>query len=163
MDDHTLRFVPAADWPVGVHVEVNFDIKQAFAPRVLMADDHLALDLAPFIAKAGGAEFYQDLQNATAKKTIMPVSFNYPVDTAQFEKRISLALAGSDGKFNTPLKFTVTYDAFRLNAWVHSQPLDLPRDDGAVQLTLDSGVRRLARRCGHQRPADRGGPRAGSV
>jgi uncharacterized protein YfaS (alpha-2-macroglobulin family) len=140
-DDHTLRFVPAADWPVGAHVEVDFDIKQAFAPHVLMADDHLALDLASFSAKAGDSEFYQDPQNATAKKTIMPVSFNYPVDTAQFEQRISLALAGSDGKFNTPLKFTVTYDASKLNAWVHSQPLDLPRDEGAVQLKLDSGVR----------------------
>ena len=140
-DDHTLRFVPAADWPVGAHIEVAFDIRQAFAPHVLMADDQLAFDLAPFIAKAGPAEFYQDPQNAAAKKTIMPVSFNYPVDTAQFEKRISLALAGSDGKFSTPLKFTVTYDAPKLNAWVHSQPLDLPRDDGAVQLTLDSGVR----------------------
>ena len=140
-DDHTLRFVPAADWPVGAHVEVDFDIKQAFAPHVLMADDHVAFDLASFTANAGHAEFYQDPQNATAKKTIMPVSFNYPVDTAQFEKRISLALAGSDGKFGTPLKFTVTYDASRLNAWVHSQPLDLPRDEGAVKLTLDSGVR----------------------
>ncbi|WP_456299701.1 MG2 domain-containing protein [Paraburkholderia bannensis] len=140
-DDHTLRFMPAADWPVGGHIELDFDVRQAFAAHVLMADDHLAFDLAPFIAKAGEAEFYQDPQNATAKKTIMPLSFNYPVDTAQFEKRISLALAGSDGKFNTPLKFTVTYDAYKLNAWVHSQPLDLPRDDGAVKLTLDSGVR----------------------
>jgi hypothetical protein len=140
-DDHTLRFVPAADWPVGEHIELDFDIRQAFAPHVLMADDHLAFDLVPFIAKAGDAEFYQDPQNAAAKKTIMPVSFNYPVDTAQFEKRISLALAGSDGKFNTPLKFSVTYDTTKLNAWVHSQPLDLPRDDGAVKLTLYSGVR----------------------
>lgn len=140
-DDHTLRFVPSADWPVGAHVDVDFDVKQAFAPNVLMADDHLAFDLAAFTARAGDAEFYQDPQNAVAKKTIMPVSFNYPVDTAQFEKRISLAQAGTDGKFNTPLKFTVIYDAARLNAWVHSQPLDLPRDDGAVQLTLDSGVR----------------------
>jgi uncharacterized protein YfaS (alpha-2-macroglobulin family) len=140
-DDHTLRFVPAADWPVGAHVEADFDIKQAFAPHVLMADDHLAFDLVAFTATAGNAEFYQDPQNATAKKTIMPVSFNYPVDTAQFEKRISLALAGSDGKFSTPLKFTVIYDAPKLTAWVHSQPLDLPRDDGAVQLKLDSGVR----------------------
>jgi uncharacterized protein YfaS (alpha-2-macroglobulin family) len=140
-DDHTLRFVPAADWPVGAHVEVGFDIRQAFAPHVLMADNHLAFDLAPFTVKTSNAEFYQDPRNAAARKTIMPVSFSYPVDTAQFEKRISLAMSGSDGKFNTPLKFTVTYDASKLNAWIHSQPLDLPRDDGAVQLTLDSGVR----------------------
>jgi uncharacterized protein YfaS (alpha-2-macroglobulin family) len=140
-DDHTLSFMPASDWPVGAHVEVDFDLKQAFAPHVLMDGDHLSFDLAAFIAKAGNAEFYQDPQNATAKKVIMSVMFNYPVDAAQFEKHISLALAGSDGKFNTPLKFTVTYDAVKLHAWVHSQPLDLPRDNGAVQLTLDSGVR----------------------
>jgi alpha-2-macroglobulin len=140
-DDHTLRFVPAFDWPVGAHVEVGFNIRQTFAPHVLMADNHLAFDLAPFTVKTSNAEFYQDPRNAAAKKTIMPVSFNYPVDTAQFEKRLSLAMSGSDGKFNTPLKFTVTYDAVKLNAWIHSQPLDLPRDDGAVQLTLDSGAR----------------------
>lgn len=141
VDDRTLRFMPAADWPIGAHFEVSFDIKQAFAPHVLMADDHLAFDTAPFIAQAGDAEFYQDPQVATAKKTIMPVRFNYPVDVAQFEKRISLAMAGPDGKFNTSLKYSVVYDATKLNAWVHSQPLDLPHDDGAVQLTLDSGVR----------------------
>ena len=37
VDDHTLRFVPAEDWPVGGHVEVRFDTVQAFAPHILMA------------------------------------------------------------------------------------------------------------------------------
>ena len=69
------------------------------------------------------------------------MNFNYPVDAAQFEKRVALALADKNGKSGTPLKFTVTYDAFKLNAWVHSQPLDLPRDDGSVLLKLDRGVR----------------------
>ncbi|MEO9216032.1 MAG: MG2 domain-containing protein, partial [Rhodanobacter sp.] len=141
LDDHTLRFAPAEDWPVGAHVKVQFDVAQAFAPHVLMADDHLTFDLPKFAAIFGKGEFYQDPQDATAKKTIVPVNFNYPVDTAQFEKRIAIALADKDGKFGKPLKFTVTYDAFKLNAWVHSQPLDLPRDDGAVLLKLGDGVR----------------------
>ena len=140
-DDHTLRFVPAEDWPVGAHIEVRFDVTDAFAPHVLMADDRLAVDLPAFSAKLGNGEFYQDPQDPTAKTTIVPVNFNYPVDTAQFEKRIAIALADKDGKPGTPMKFTVTYDAFKLNAWVHSQPLDLPRDDSAVLLKLDSGVR----------------------
>ncbi|MEP6897827.1 MAG: MG2 domain-containing protein [Rhodanobacter sp.] len=140
-DDHTLRFVPAEDWPVGVHVKVKFDVAQAFAPHVLMADDHLSFDMPKFAAIFGKGEFFQDPQDATAKKTIVPVNFNYPVDAAQFEKRVALALADKDGKFGAPLKFTVTYDAFKLNAWVHSQPLNLPRDDGAVLLKLDDGVR----------------------
>jgi uncharacterized protein YfaS (alpha-2-macroglobulin family) len=141
MDDRTLRFTRAEDWPVGTHLKVSFDTSQAFAPHVLMADDHFAVDLPAFAAKFGKGEFFQDPQDASAKKTIVAVKFNYPVDTAQFEKRIALALADKDGKPGTALKFTVVYDAFKLNAWVHSQPLTLPRDDGAVLLKLDSGVR----------------------
>ncbi|WP_158884693.1 MG2 domain-containing protein [Rhodanobacter sp. L36] len=141
LDDHTLRFVPAEDWPVGAHVNVKFDVSQAFAPHVLMADDQLSFDMPKFAAIFGKGEFYQDPQDATAKKTIVPVNFNYPVDAAQFEKRVELALADKDGKFGAPLKFTVTYDAFKLNAWIHSQPLALPRDSGAVLLKLEDGVR----------------------
>ncbi|MFL5237272.1 MAG: Ig-like domain-containing protein, partial [Rhizomicrobium sp.] len=93
-DDRTLRFTPAADWPVGAHVSLQFDMKQAFAPHVLMADDHLTFSVATFAATAGKGEFYQDPQRQTAKKTIMPLSFNYPVDPIQFERRLSLALRG---------------------------------------------------------------------
>jgi alpha-2-macroglobulin len=140
VDDRTLRFTPAADWPVGQHYKVRFDIPQAFAHHVLLADDHFEFDTQPFSATLGRGEFYQDPQDPTAKKTIIPVNFNYPVDSAQFEKRIELALDGQSGKASTPLKFSVTYDQYKLHAWIHSQPLDLPRDDGSVSLKLDSGV-----------------------
>jgi hypothetical protein len=140
-DDRTLRFTPAADWPVGAQVSVQFDVKQAFAPHVLMADDHLSFNVPVFAVTAGKGEFYQDPQRPTAKKTIMPLSFNYPVDPAQLEKRLSLALRGRDGKYAKPLKFTVAYDAAKLQAWVHSQPLELPRDDDTVMLTVATGVR----------------------
>jgi uncharacterized protein YfaS (alpha-2-macroglobulin family) len=140
-DDRTLRFEPAQDWPVGLHEQVQFDVAQAFAPHVLMADDHFVFDMPQFAAEAGQGEFYQDPQNPTAKKTIMPLTFNYPVDPAEFEKRISLKLKGRGGNEPAPLKFTVTYDLAKMKAWIHSQPLDLPRDDDAVEMTLDSGVR----------------------
>lgn len=35
----------------------------------------------------------------------------------------------------------MNYDAARLTAWVHSQQLDVPREDAAAQFSLDSGVR----------------------
>ena len=141
VDDRTLRFTPAADWPIGAHVAVQFDPAQVFAPHVQVADDHAAFDIVPFKAAAGTAEFYQDPQNPTAKKTIMAVTFDYPVDAAEFEKRITLSLMGRDGKVAAPLKFTVMYDRSKLKAWIHSQPLDLPRDNTTVAMTLDSGVR----------------------
>ena len=144
-DDRTLHFVPAADWPVGAHVEVAFDIRQAFPPHVLMADDHFAFDMPAFSMTADKGEFYQDPANPTAKKTIMTLNFNYPVDPAELEKRIGLVLKGRGGqglnKGSDPLKFTVTYDAAKIKAFVHSQPLALPRDDDAVRMTVDKGVR----------------------
>jgi uncharacterized protein YfaS (alpha-2-macroglobulin family) len=141
VDDRTLRFTPAADWPVGQHYKVRFDVQQAFAHHVLLADDHFDFDTQPFKATLGQREFYQDPQDPTAKKTIVGVDFNYPVDTAQFEKRIALTLAGRGDSSSTPLKYSVTYDQYKLHAWIHSQPLDLPRDDGAVTVKIDSGVR----------------------
>ena len=141
VDDRTLRFTPTADWPVGQHYKVRFDVRQAFARHVLMANDHFEFDTQPFAATFGSGEFYQDPQDPTAKKTIVPVNFNYPVDTAQFEKLIALTLAGKRDSSGTPLKFSVTYDQYKLHAWIHSQPLDLPRDDGSVAVKIDSGVR----------------------
>jgi alpha-2-macroglobulin len=140
-DDRTLRFVPAQDWPVGAHVEVEFDPRQAFAPHVSMADDHFAFDMPTFQMTAGSGEFYQDPTNPTAKKTIMTLGFNYPVDPAELEKRIGLVLKGRDSKGTDALKFTVTYEPARIKAFVHSQPLALPRDNDAVKMTVGRGVR----------------------
>ena len=140
LDDRTLRFVPAEDWPVGKHYEVRFDVAKAFAKQVLMADDHFEFDTPAFEAKAEKGEFYQDPQDATAKKTILPVTFNYPVDSADFEKRIEVGLMQRAGR-DVPLKYTVTYDQYKLHAWIHSQPLSLPRDESAVSYTLAKGLR----------------------
>jgi alpha-2-macroglobulin len=140
VDDRTLRFVPADDWPVGKHFEVRFDVAKAFARQVLMADDHFQFDTPAFEAKAEKGEFYQDPQDATAKKTILPVTFNYPVDAAEFEKRIEVGLKQRVGG-DTSLKYSVTYDQYKLHAWIHSQPLALPRDEGAVSYVIGKGVR----------------------
>ncbi len=140
VDDRTLRFVPSEDWPVGKHYEVRFDTAKAFASHVLMAEDHFSFDTAAFEATAQSGEFYQDPQDATAKKTIFPVSFNYPVDSVDFEKRVGVALA-QRGSADAALKFTVTYDPTKLHAWIHSQPLALPRDEGAVLYSIGKGVR----------------------
>ena len=78
---------------------VQFDVTQAFAPHVLMADDHLAFDIAGLRGDGRqAASSTRTRSDPTAKKTIMPLTFNYPVDPAEFEKRIALALSGRDGK-----------------------------------------------------------------
>ncbi|KWN65285.1 MG2 domain-containing protein [Burkholderia ubonensis] len=140
VDDKTLRFTPAADWPVGAHVEGRFAVREAFAPQVTMADDRFAFDVPAFAAQTGSTQFYQDPENPAQKQAILQVRFNYPVDPAAFEKRIGLVLVGRDGKGATPLRYTVNYDASKLSAWVQSQPLEIPRDPLSVRLDVDKGV-----------------------
>lgn len=139
-NDRTLKFVPAGDWPVGRKIDVRLDKAKVFAPHALLADDQLSFSTAPFTARVVNGEFYQDPQDPTRKKTIIQLGFNYPVDAAQLEKRIALDLRERDAKRGDALKFSVTYDERRLNAFIHSQPLQLPRDDGSVGLKLGDGV-----------------------
>lgn len=140
-DDRTLVFTPAADWPVGRKVDIRFDKAKVFAPQILLADDHATFETAPFTARVVNGEFYQDPQDPTRKKTIIQLAFNYPVDAAELEKRVALDLRDHDQKRGSDLKFSVTYDEHRLNAFVHSMPLQLPRDDGSVGMKLADGVR----------------------
>ncbi len=139
-DDRTLQFMPVQDWPVGFHGEVRFEASRAFAPHVLVAADSFNFDTPAFTVSEGTSEFYQDPQNPVAKKTIMHLQFNYPVDPVELEKRVALSLQGRGGDLPTPLKFTIIYDAAKINAWVHSEPLDLPHDDDEVDLALSKGV-----------------------
>ncbi|MGN6328963.1 MAG: Ig-like domain-containing protein, partial [Rhodanobacter sp.] len=139
-DDRTLVFTPAADWPVGQKYTVRLDPRKLLAPQVHLAEDHFDFATEAFTATLGEGEFYQDPQNASAKQVIQKLDFNYPVDPAQLEKRISLSNADAEGKATTPVKFSVTYDKNKLHAWIHSQQLALPHDPGLLLVNVDDGV-----------------------
>lgn len=139
-DDHTLQFTPAADWPVGRHYSVRFDTSTLFAPRVHVAKDGFDFAAAAFAATLDQGEFYQNPEDAGAKQVIQELDFNYPVDPAQLEKRIRLAIADKYGRPGTPVDFTVTYDKQKLHAWIHSAQLALPQDPGTLLVDVDRGI-----------------------
>jgi alpha-2-macroglobulin len=139
-DDHTLQFTPAADWPVGQHYDVRFDTRKVFAPQVHMARDRFEFDITAFAATLDTGEFYQNPQDARAKQVIQEIDFNYPVDPAQLEKRIHLWIADKYGNPGTSVAFSITYDAHKLHAWIHSAQLALPEDPGKLLVRLDSGI-----------------------
>ncbi|MGH8161906.1 MAG: Ig-like domain-containing protein, partial [Gammaproteobacteria bacterium] len=118
-DDHTLQFMPAADWPVGQHYEVRFDTEEVFAPQVHVAENHFGFETVPFVATLDKGEFYQNPNDASAKQVIQELDFNYPVDPAQLEKRIRLSIADKYGNPGKPVRFTVSYDKQKLHAFIH--------------------------------------------
>lgn len=145
-----LLFHPRAEWPVGGEFTVALDRRVALAEQVRLADYKIRFRSAPFAVKVTEAKFYQDPVDPAAKKVVATVNFSHPVDTADFEKRIMLRLAGQSegilglGAQTTPFK--VSYDKWKVNAFVHSEPLPIPAKPTTLDVLVDAGRARRARR-----------------
>jgi alpha-2-macroglobulin len=144
VDDRTLRFQPKDDWPVGAEFTVRF-AKAGFAATGVRFEDY-AFDFSsqPFAATIAESQFYQDPREPNLKKLVATVKFTHPVDTTQFESRVSLSVekdAEYLGLSPDSRHFTVLYDTFKLAAFVHSGALGLPTDDTPMTLHVNKGVR----------------------
>lgn len=142
-DDKTLTFTPKEDWSVGAEYKVKFE-RTLFAPEVRLAKYDTNFTTASFIAKISKAEFYQDPVNPNIKKVVVDLNFTHPVNPVELEKRIELKLAQQSegvlgiGKETTP--FTISYDKLKLNAYVQSASIPIPKDDTKLTFTLDKGI-----------------------
>ncbi|MCC6594081.1 MAG: alpha-2-macroglobulin [Xanthomonadales bacterium] len=139
-DDHTIVFRPAKDWPVGQHYTVTLDPKKTVAETVVLAPFELGFDTAPFVVEAGTAEFYQDPQDAALKKSVWELRFSHPVDAAKFESALRVRLFDGAGRVLPPPVLSTQYNARKLNAWVHSAPLELPPNGGEAHLDVGQGI-----------------------
>ena len=144
VSDKSLQFTPKADWPVDAGFTVTFARKGFFARGVQLEDKSFEFRSQPFSARVSDSQFYQDPRDANLKKLVATVQFSHPVDTGEFEQRVSLAVA-KDAEY-LGLKadsrgYTVVYDKFKLAAHIHSAALAMPRDDTPMTLRIDKGVR----------------------
>ena len=151
LDGKRLQFKPASDWPVDASFKVTMARKGFLAKTVELEDYDFTFKTQPFSAQITQKQFYQDPTNPALKKVVATVTFTHPVDTAEFERRVSLVPA-ADAQFLglTPdsKHFTVVYDKLKLNAYVHSAALAMPRDDTSMTVRIDKGLR--ASRGGNQ-------------
>ncbi len=144
-DDRTLSLIPKADWPVGAEVVVTLAKKGLLAEQIRLKDYQAKFRTAPFVAKFAEAQFYQDPADAAAKKVVATVNFSHPVDTADFEKRVVLREEGKEGVIlglgADNKKFKVTYDKFKVNAYIHSETLPIPSQPVKIAITIEAGAR----------------------
>ena len=142
-DDKTLSFTPKDDWPAGADYTARFQ-KALFKPEVRLAADEAKFSTAPFSATITKAEFYQDPVNPTVKKVVIDLRFTYPVNPAELEKRIELRQqqqsAGILGIGKESTRFTVSYDKLKLNAYVQSDSIPIPKDSDKIAFTLAKGL-----------------------
>ena len=150
-DDKTLVFTPRVDWPVGMDYKLSLPKKGLLANHVTLNEYDLRFKSAPFAAVITQSEFYQDPADPKLKKIVATVSFTHPVDSADFEKRVTLRMkeqaAGILGLGGATYPAHITFDKNKLSAYIHSDPVAIPEKDSAMLLKIDSGIR-----------AARGGP-----
>ncbi len=152
-----LEFLPTADWPVGQAYQVKLG-RKALAPHVDLEERKYAFTSPQFAAQFDTAEFYQDPVQANLRRAVFTVRFSHPVNTAEFEKRLSMNYddacvkgAGIVSALGINAcasdKFAVSYDKYKLVATVQSEPLAIPEQTRSMVLKLAAGV-----------VAQRGGP-----
>lgn len=144
-DDRTLRFQPAADWPIGQRYQVELSKKGFAAAHVTLKDYQFTFETPAFLAGLANTEFHQDPVVAGNKKVVASINFTHPVDPESFEKRVKLKMFNKvtdtiEKELAAPA-FTVIYDKLKLNAFVHSAQLEVPPKAGRLQITIESGTR----------------------
>ncbi|MBV8633917.1 MAG: alpha-2-macroglobulin family protein, partial [Burkholderiaceae bacterium] len=137
-----LEFTPAADWPIAVEYTVTLGAK-ALAPHVDV-DREVKFSSPRFAMTIGDPTFYQDPVQFTQRKAVFQVNFTQPVNPELFEKRVHIVPdSGAAGLFahaGDEKKVTVTYDKFKLQATVISEPMAIPANTTSVSLSIDAGV-----------------------
>jgi len=143
-DDKSLVFIPKDDWPIGAEYKVSFE-KSTFAPQIHLGEYSFKFQTPPFVIKITDAQFYQDPVNPALKKGVVELNFSHPVTPQELEKRIQLQLSGlSAGKLGLgreTAKYTVSYDKFKLNAYIHSEALPIPKEDSEMLVSIEKGVK----------------------
>ena len=142
-DEKTLVFRPKSDWPVNEKFEATLDHKKLLAEKIKLDEYAVEFSTAPFSADFQQADFYQDPIDPNLKKLVSTVHFSHPLDADAFKKLVSIKLGGGLdflGLGESP-KFTVSFDKLKLNAYIHSAPLAIPKEDTTLTVTLDKGIK----------------------
>ena len=142
--DSVLSFLPDSDWPVGTDYTVTFSSKM-FRPEARFDSYKTAFHSPLFAASSLDARFDQSPTDPKNKIVVATISFSHPVDTADFEKRISLVMEGQEkgvlGLGEKKTAFEVSYDKKKIAAIIHSTQLPIPEKPQTMRVTIDKGVR----------------------
>lgn len=125
-----LVFTPESDWPSDKKftVKISDDI---FSPDIAPDSRHVSFTTPEITAQTDSFALYSDPQAKKSVIGIAVISFSYPIDTRDFNDKISLKL--DDEK----LDFTVKFDRFRRTAFIISAPVAITDTPQVMRLKLN--------------------------
>ena len=146
-NDNHLVFTPDNDWPAGQIYDIQF-AKEFFTSGTKMQSWETSFSTLSFTATMSEFKFYQDPVNPQLKQAVATIQFNYPVDAASLEDKVTLlwqVLENGVQNFSAPhVKFTLSYDEHKRTAYLTSESLSLPKTERYLDLELAKGIKPLA-------------------
>lgn len=142
ISDRRLRFVPETDWPAGVKYTVAFD-SSIFTERTKLSLSEFTFSSAPFDVDVAEIKFYQDPTELSIRRVVSTLTFSHPVDKASFEKSVTMGMRPSDSSKNValaPYTFDIAYSDNLREAYIQSQPIELPNQTNYMTLQVDGKV-----------------------
>ena len=148
--DSHLEFSPSeeagekAQWEIGRKYTVQMT-RELFPDHVLLEELKYDFETPKLSGELTKNEFYQDPRDPRVKKAVFNFRFNYPIDTEDLKKRVSLKIRTKDdkvlGQKSKALSFTVSFNVFQNEVYIQSDALEIPKEDSIVEIEIDAGVR----------------------
>ena len=116
-----------------------------FPERVLLETYAVEFESAAFDASISDFNFYQDPSDPKLKKVVATLKFSHPVAADSLEKRITMKMTGDEDDLppgrSTDYDFTVSYDEFHGEVYIHSETLQIPPGNVKMHLEIAEGMR----------------------
>jgi alpha-2-macroglobulin len=142
-NDRSIEFRASQDWTPGARFTLSFDARKTLAQQAVVDRTEVEFTTPSFTVRRGQHEFYQDPENASIKRAVYTFDFSHPVDTKSFEAALRLnVLKEADGA--TPMatpKYTVSYDDYLLQAYVKTDPLEVPKRGATIEVQFSDEIR----------------------
>ncbi|MGI5173488.1 alpha-2-macroglobulin [Treponema sp. OMZ 840] len=143
-DEETLVFTPEAPWPLGTKYHVSFS-KKLFPGHVTVSPMSLKFATEDFNVHISNAAFVVDDVNPDKKYIEFILHSNFPMDTTELEKKITLVpdmqnpQNGTFVKKNYPV--TLSYNEDKTEAYAVSEALGIPAKDVGVFIKVSKGIK----------------------
>lgn len=126
----SLVFIPEQDWPADKKFTVKIN-KDIFNPEVKVDSRKISFETEKLLANIESFDAYPSTDAKKNVVSIAVISFNYPIDTKDFAKQVSLQLDGKD------LKFDVKFDKYQRTAFITSGNIAITDEPQTIKLKLD--------------------------
>lgn len=141
-NDRTLRFKPAANWPIDRTYKVTLGEKGLLTEGALLEKYQFEFQTPRFEMINFIARLYHDPLNPEQKKIVATFNFTHPINHQDFESRVSIELSKglkySDNVQTRAPEFLYSKDDRQVS--IHSALLETPLENSTVKVFIDKGI-----------------------